>query len=387
MTAVTIPPELADDVAARPEAYRPLVARYDEVFVLRGGPPRVGRVMVSGAPDASGSQPWIAVEGDAAADPAGGAWLLVGSVDGGPRPEVDDHVLVLARPEMPGESLQVGTVRRVIGVVEESTYERLQGRPLKLESRHRLGTPIIATRWALLPDAAYVPIVGHDSEGDAVQVQGGGDTVIRDCRIEGPVPDWLANPGIPPGRWRQGGHAPRNLWIGGAYPEGVDVGRMDTPELAAYVVEAVNDQARVCGLEAEVGRLQEVYDGWRAETERLRALLARLRGFVEAERDRYLAARTGTRDDVSGDKADALDQVLDWLEDRDAPVGEVQVIVPASPEATETAALIRSLADESKGARAEVERLRAALQRIADLDDEQRIVAPDIASGALAGGS
>jgi hypothetical protein len=47
----------------------------------------------------------------------------------------------------------------------------------------------------------------------------------------------------------------------------------------------------------------------------------------------------------------------------------------------------RPLATERDEARAEAERLRAALQRIADLDDEQRIVAPDIASGALAGGS
>jgi hypothetical protein len=49
---------------------------------------------------------------------------------------------------------------------------------------------------------------------------------------------------IPPGPWRVGGHCPRNLWIGPPRPHGIDVGRMDTPELAAYVVQAVNERDR-----------------------------------------------------------------------------------------------------------------------------------------------
>lgn len=48
---------------------------------------------------------------------------------------------------------------------------------------------------------------------------------------------------IPDAPWRAGTHAPRNLWIeDGSGPEGRgrDVGRMDTPELAAHVVACVN---------------------------------------------------------------------------------------------------------------------------------------------------
>ena len=43
--------------------------------------------------------------------------------------------------------------------------------------------------------------------------------------------------------WRQGSHAPRNLWVeDGSGPDGRGraVGRMDTPELAAHVVACVN---------------------------------------------------------------------------------------------------------------------------------------------------
>lgn len=170
--------------------------------------------------------------------------------------------------------------------------------------------------------------------------------------------------GIPPGHWRQGPHAPRNLWVDGAHPEGVDVGRMDTPELAAHVVDAVNalrdaeprdltreESAAIrsrplppaladAGIDALRDHIR--YLDWlrerrstgitrtellatRKERDEARETLARLRGFVEAERDRYNNARTGERDDCRGEKADALDQVVDWLDDNGAPAGRCAV--------------------------------------------------------------
>lgn len=51
--------------------------------------------------------------------------------------------------------------------------------------------------------------------------------------------------GIPPGPWRVGSQCGRNLWIGPPRPHGVDVGRMDTDALAAYVVQAVNERNRL----------------------------------------------------------------------------------------------------------------------------------------------
>jgi hypothetical protein len=84
MTAVTIPPELAADVEARPEAYRPNPIPGVDVLVLAHDGdtqhPRVGTDDIPGAPY---------VDEDVT------AWALVGSVDGGPRPEVGQRVLSL----------------------------------------------------------------------------------------------------------------------------------------------------------------------------------------------------------------------------------------------------------------------------------------------------
>lgn len=55
-------------------------------------------------------------------------------------------------------------------------------------------------------------------------------------------------PGIQPGPWRVGNHVGKNLYINDpADPDGrgQDVGRMDTPELAAYVVGCVNFRREV----------------------------------------------------------------------------------------------------------------------------------------------
>lgn len=43
-------------------------------------------------------------------------------------------------------------------------------------------------------------------------------------------------------RWRVGSKVGRNLYaVTPEHPEGIDIGRMDTPGLAALVVDAVND--------------------------------------------------------------------------------------------------------------------------------------------------
>lgn len=217
---------------------------------------------------------------------------------------------------------------------------------------------------------------------------------------------------IPPGRWRVGSHAPRNLWVGGAYPEGVDVGRMDTPELAAYVVEAVN------ALQAAEPR-ELTRDEARSIRDRpLPPALAD--AGLDALRDhvRYLEwlrerRSTGiTRDELLATRKER-DEAVDWLRavldlappddpitheareflsafgrevPRDAdppppglaerllsrmtvtdalPEGVAMVIGPdASFRLAADAAEARRERDE---ARAEVERLREALRRVADL--------------------
>lgn len=46
--------------------------------------------------------------------------------------------------------------------------------------------------------------------------------------------------GIPEGKWRVGGNIGRNLYIGPPRPDGIDIGRVDSPELAELIVKAVN---------------------------------------------------------------------------------------------------------------------------------------------------
>jgi hypothetical protein len=374
MTAVTIPPEVLDDVAAWRGAYRPIVLRGQPVLArVRGGGWIQGTMSRLDGDRARVFRSELAVP-DA---PMGSAvetcdaWLAVGSVDGGPRPEVGARVLVL-------DGTRPGRVARCANPGSAHTT-------IEVEDPQSGGGVSDATRWALLPDAtepepaqdapsAPLPATAtpvtepaeHECTPDRVcRVCGGpgrlaaespdvGDVVERIQRAAAadergpyvPIPEavigdraWLrrgpairltadeearwrageptfgdmlgamerqrddADP-IPPGRWRQGSHAPRNLWVGGAYPEGVDVGRMDTPELAAYVVEAVNARARHDrDLEAarrhadQLGAGRIVAEGERrdalrergdalAEVARLRARVAELE---EAEEDRRIA--------------------------------------------------------------------------------------------------
>jgi hypothetical protein len=147
---------------------------------------------------------------------------------------------------------------------------------------------------------------------------------------------------IPPGRWRTGSHATRNLWIGGAHPEGVDVGRMDSPELAAYVVEAVNARLEHERLDAEVRRV------------------------LRADAPSVLGATAGEGPPLS---AEMVRQAMDAAARRRMP-WTMSVAVEARRERDE--------------ARAEVERLRAALREI--LGDGRVFVAerPDNGTAAWA---
>jgi hypothetical protein len=45
---------------------------------------------------------------------------------------------------------------------------------------------------------------------------------------------------IPAGRWRVGGNCPQQLHIDGPDGATIDIGRVDSPELARYIVQAVN---------------------------------------------------------------------------------------------------------------------------------------------------
>jgi hypothetical protein len=134
------------------------------------------------------------------------------------------------------------------------------------------------------PDASAGLCDGCDT---VTAVTASDDGRAQFCRACLPIANGETAPGIPPGRWRQGSHAPRNLWVGGAYPEGVDVGRMDTPELAAYVVDAVNGvrSAHARGQQIadqrdayaeDVVRLTGERNDAQAEVERLRAALERI---------------------------------------------------------------------------------------------------------------
>lgn len=349
MTAVTIPAELLDDVAARGWAYRPDVEDGADVLALAiidRGVHRVGRVVTAREPSRMVDGALIVRYSDGDTVYAT-AWALVGSVDGGPRPDFGQRVLVLDHPaDVRWRPVGVRVVRRIT-----EAAGRLH---VAVEGDAPGFWPLI-NRWALLPDAAESDdVAARRRFVDEVR----GD--IEELRALG----FTRPAGIPPGRWRQGSHAPRNLWIGGAHPEGVDVGRMDTPELAAHVVDAVNalrdaeprdltreESAAIrsrplppaladAGIDAlrdhiryldwlrerrSTGITREELLATRKERDDARETLARLRGFVEAEHDRYNNARTGERDDCRGDKADALDQVVDWLDDNGDPAGRCAV--------------------------------------------------------------
>jgi hypothetical protein len=301
MIAVTIPPELAADVAARPEAYRPPAAVDAEVLVLleRTPPPTEDAAGMTGhscGPYGSSGECLAVDLGPLSGAAAARAWALVGSVDGGPRPEVGQHVLVRVHP-IGGPAHDQTIPVTVLEAPDEG--------PIVVDlSGH--GHPYERSWWALLPDSA---------ESDECGVCGG--------RLDRGHPDGLcAEPtgqlvgfeplpdAIPPGRWRQGSHAPRNLWIGGAYPEGVDVGRMDTPELAAYVVEAVNARLEAV---AELARRDALLTEARAERDEARRLADKLEGVLahnNVNRARERAERDEARAEVERLRA-ALRDVAD----------------------------------------------------------------------------
>jgi hypothetical protein len=136
---------------------------------------------------------------------------------------------------------------------------------------------------------------------------------------------------IPPGPWRVGRHFPRNLYIETgpgecdckAYSQGlghnpyceavrtrgVDVGRMDTPELAAHVVAAVNEFAN---LDVAVGVGMEAVTTARAELEQARAEIERLTSELAEQRRDDVARRaelTTERERAIGRAKDAEDEL------------------------------------------------------------------------------
>lgn len=98
-------------------------------------------------------------------------------------------------------------------------------------------------------------------------------------------------PEAEPGTWRVGSRVPRNL-----YENDRDVGRMDTPELAARVVAAMNREVAVpegeaekcepcsCeeaeGLKARVARALAVFDGAHSQCPSMQEMARELRGQV-----------------------------------------------------------------------------------------------------------
>jgi hypothetical protein len=414
MTAVTIPPELAAEVeaalaegGARLAAYRQDVDPHDHVLNLDAGD--VCEVV---GPAAGGT---LHVVRGGVASSYLDAWALVGSVDGGPRPDFGRDVLVLN-----GD-------KRVIG--QCGTYINDHGGALVIDCAEHTGT---ATRWALLPplpqpaqDAPSAPLPATatpdpalgDAEGDsdAADVsqralrnrplvtcprcgrtrpwtdgrsKAAGDDVdevwCQTCSHEFPLPD-----PIPPGRWRTGTHwhaasgALATIVEAGAGDPHPD-GRRDDDRLigaipaedAARAVEAVNRVERYrARLEQPCGECHPCdAPALKAEVERLAAELERC-AMPEGELVRKLDATVDERDQAR----EALRRIAAHAPKTRSGAGDTFGIAEAALAAPTTHWTART------ASAAEVERLRAALQRIAD--DEQRIVGPDIASGALAGGS
>lgn len=113
---ITIPADVAGDVAARPEAYRPGPHLDREVLTLaaaEGGPRLTGRIVTAKNRDARRGAALV-VQCDDGELAYATAWALVGSADAGPRPAVRDRVLVLAATPGGGETVgHVGVVRHV----------------------------------------------------------------------------------------------------------------------------------------------------------------------------------------------------------------------------------------------------------------------------------
>lgn len=86
------------------------------------------------------------------------------------------------------------------------------------------------------PHAYYEPSV-HVTEGGLIGMSVAGTVYVKSIaewhQLAGGAEHWA--PVTPGDTWRVGNHCPRNLYSGST-----DVGRMDTPELAAHVVDTMN---------------------------------------------------------------------------------------------------------------------------------------------------
>jgi hypothetical protein len=111
-------------------------------------------------------------------------------------------------------------------------------------------------------------------------------------------------------RWRVGSKVPRNLYaMTPDNPAGRDIGRMDTPELAALAVEAVNAQLGAIGWRWEYGvemvwpdgRTYVDFRGTHDAAEDVLAAQAEIEGNVVVSRLVRRLIVTGPVEEVPGD--------------------------------------------------------------------------------------
>lgn len=185
MTAVTIPPELAADVAAHPDRYRP-----DPRDPSRGlwNPTQILALAGDGAGQ-SGACNGLKTVGDVPVEAgfmgaAGSlvetpAWALVGSAEDGPRPEVGQRVLVLDAAEPEWELGWVGYAQSTAGP------EAVPVTDPDDDSGWNGACP--ATRWALLPpDARDVAL---NEAADAMARESGYGGACADHQFQPPSPE------------------------------------------------------------------------------------------------------------------------------------------------------------------------------------------------------
>jgi hypothetical protein len=317
VTAVTIPRELADDVAARPEAYRPHAEPHEQVLNLHAGDvcevigPADGLLHVMRAGLA-----FTVLE----------AWALVGSVDGGPRPEVGQRVLVLAWEQRTLEGQRrPPSVERVICLCDEPGPMRGEITTTWAADDDVQGGYYV-TRWALLPPAAepdvaevveriqraaaadtrgpYVPVIEPAdarcwvcNEPDHGQCPECAEALCQGQDAECSQPVNL--PDVEPRRWRTGiswGAAASQMATlveegtgepdeDGRRPDDRLVGALPADD-AELVVDAVN--ARSAGIDTKRWALREELDDADAAT--IKAWRERDDALAEVERLRVSAA-------------------------------------------------------------------------------------------------
>jgi hypothetical protein len=288
---VAIPEALAADVRAysRPGYCTPTVERDAEALILDVRDPdradQIGCVGVAvyGWPDAEWPDALIKPPDERAVHAT--AWALVGSVDGGPRPDVGDRVLVLGAP--PGGGTAVGHVGVVSSVPDAPACGDWHGDdegavlvafdpgiPSTLGGRT---TATRVSRWAILPPAP-------DAE----------PRVIHEARIidVGPHPHGIGTiesvAPAPPGPWRVGLSWGRTIVESGTgapdeqgrRPDDRLVGVVETRADAERIVYAVNLSMR------EEAPTQDAYDAACRALEKHRARALEL----ERERNRYRVA-------------------------------------------------------------------------------------------------